>query len=117
MARKFKNFVRRGWYRYSKLGKGRRKKQKWRKPKGRDNVMREKRKSRGKVVSIGYKTPYKKRTPVVHNLKELKKGLGEVIFAAKTGKKKRAEMAEKAKKLGIKVKNLNLNKKQNESKK
>ena len=37
-----KNFLRVDSARYSKLGKGRRKLQKWRKPKGRDNKMREK---------------------------------------------------------------------------
>jgi len=37
-----KKFLRRTWSRYSKLGRKRKKKQKWRKPTGRDNKMREK---------------------------------------------------------------------------
>lgn len=49
-----KKFKRRTWSRYSKLGRKRKKKQVWRKPTGRDNKMREKRKSYPKVVSTGY---------------------------------------------------------------
>jgi ribosomal protein L32E len=40
-----RKFLRRIWSRYSKLGKKRKKKQVWRKPRGRDNKMREKRKN------------------------------------------------------------------------
>ena len=50
-----KKFLRRTWNRYAKLGKGSKKKQKWRRPTGRDNKMREKRRGYPVVVSVGYK--------------------------------------------------------------
>ncbi len=40
---KKKKFLRRNWNKYKRIGKGNKKKQKWRKPRGRDNKMREKR--------------------------------------------------------------------------
>ena len=48
-----KKFLRRTWDRYSKLGKGRKKLQKWRKPSGRDNKIREKKKGHSRLVDIG----------------------------------------------------------------
>ena len=48
-------FLRRTSNRYGKLGKNRRKKQVWKKPRGRDNKMREKRRGYPQVVSIGHK--------------------------------------------------------------
>ena len=50
-----KRFLRRLTNRYLKLGKKRKKKQKWRKPKGRHNKMREKERGYPAVVSIGYR--------------------------------------------------------------
>ena len=50
-----KKFLRRTWNRYSKLGKRRKKKQVWRRPTGRDNKMREKRRGYPAVVSLGYR--------------------------------------------------------------
>jgi len=47
-----KRFLRRLTNRYLKLGKKRKKKQKWRKPKGRHNKMREKERGYPAVVSI-----------------------------------------------------------------
>ena len=47
-------FLRRDWNRNPNLGKGRKKKQVWRKPKGRDNKMREKRRGYPSVVSQGH---------------------------------------------------------------
>ena len=54
-------FLRRVGSRFSKLGKGRKKKQKWRRPTGRDNKMREKRRGYPAVVKIGYKQDVKLR--------------------------------------------------------
>ena len=50
-----KKFLRGKWRTYSKLGKGRKKKQKYRKPKGRDNKIRERKKGNPKKVEVGYK--------------------------------------------------------------
>ncbi len=111
-------FLRRTWNRYVKLGRKRKKKQVWRRPKGRDNKMREKRKGYPAVVSIGYRTEKTERgkiegkTPVmVYTLKELLSiGKNEIAVIGKVGKKKKLEIAKKAKELKIPVSNLNVEK-------
>ena len=111
-------FLRRTWNRYSKLGKRRKKKQVWRKPKGRDNKMREKRKGYPAVISIGYKQKEKlrgiikdKKPVIVKNIKELKNvKKNEVAIIGNIGKKKKIEMAKKAKEMKIQIHNLNIEK-------
>ncbi len=107
-----KEFLRRNWNRHSKLGRGRKKKQRWKKPRGRDNKMREKRKGYPKVVSTGYKNPDKKQNIVyIQNLKDLEKiKQKNKVLLKKVGKKKKIEIAKKAKEKGIKIENLNINK-------
>ena len=108
-------FLRRSWDRYSKLGKGRKKKQRWKKPTGRDNKMREKRKGYPAVVSIGYGTNKESRgtlegkEPVMINNVEDLSGIKEsgVAIIGKVGKKKKIAIAEKAKEMKIKVHNMN----------
>lgn len=95
-----KTFLRRIWSRYSKLGRGRKNKQKWRKPKGRDNKMREKRRGYPAVVSKGYRTDVKSRgkinekTPVVvYNLNDIKNlGKDSVAIIGRVGMKKKMEL-------------------------
>ena len=99
-----KKFLRRGIHKYLKLG--RKKKLKWRKPKGRDNKMREKKKGHPKIVSVGYKKPIKQEIVVINNIKELKKDLKEILISSKVGMRKRQEIVKKAEELGIKIKNL-----------
>ena len=125
-----KKFLRRTWNRYSKLGKRRKKKQVWRSPKGRDNKMREKRRGYPKVVRIGYRASKENRGKIrekipfiVKNLKDFEKIKKEnIIIIGNVGKKKKIDIATKAKKEGIEVQNLNLKKflgkekKKNESK-
>ena len=48
-------FLRRNFSLHIRIGKKRKNKQVWRRPKGRDNKMRESRKGRPPLVSIGYK--------------------------------------------------------------
>ncbi|MDE1848626.1 MAG: hypothetical protein KGH55_01180 [Nanoarchaeota archaeon] len=118
-------FLRRGWSRYSKLGLRRKKKQIWRRPHGRDNKMREKRKGYPSVVSIGHRKEKNSRgkineqkTIVVRNINELKKtGKGEMAVFGKIGKKKKIEMAKFALENKIQVHNLNINKFLKEQKK
>jgi len=113
-----KKFLRRVWSRYSKLGKRRKKKQVWRKPKGRDNKMREKRKGYPAVVSIGYKKDAKsrgkiqdKQIVIIMNIKDLEKiKKNQIAIIGKIGKKKKIEIAEKAKDKKIQVHNLNIEK-------
>jgi len=106
------NFLRRTWRRYAKLGKGVKKNQKWRRPTGRDNKMREKRKGRPAVVSVGYinNKKDKKEIILVKTLKELEKVKEGTIILGKIGNKKKIEIAKKAKEKGIKISNLNVEK-------
>ena len=106
-------FLKRTWNRYSKLGKRRKKKQVWRRPKGRDNKMREKRKGYPIVVSVGYKKKKseKKTIRVVRNIKDLEKTRkNEMIIIGNIGKKKKIEIAKKAIKMKIPVQNINIKK-------
>ena len=111
-------FLRRKNKAYKKLGKRNKRMQIWRKPTGRDNKMREKRKGYPAVVSIGYKTDkisrgaIKEKQPViVQNIKDLMKiGKKEIAIIANVGKKKRLEIAKKANEMKIEVHNLNVTK-------
>ncbi len=110
-----KKFLRRGWSRYSKLGKRRKKKQVWRKPTGRHNKMREQTKGAAAIVSIGYGSEKISRgklagkTPVrIHNIKDLEKIKKEQIaIIGSVGKKKKIEIANRAKELKIELYNMN----------
>lgn len=111
-------FLRRAWNEYSKLGMRRKKMQKWRKPTGRDNKMREKRKGYTAMVSIGYSTDnsikgkIKEKTPVmVNNIKDLDKVNKESIaIIGAVGKKKKIEILKAATEKKIEVANINTKK-------
>ncbi len=113
-----KKFLRRTWKRYSKLGLRRKKKQVWRRPTGRDNKMREKRRGYPAVVSLGYRKEKNTRgkingkNPVlVKNVKELEKiKKNDIVIIGKVGKKKKIEIAKKAKEKNLEVYNLNVKK-------
>ena len=108
-------FLRRIWSRYPKLGKGRKKLQKWRNPTGRHNKMREKRRGYPVVVSVGYMTNQKEKgkikgkTPVmIYQESELALLQKDMIgIVGNVGKKKRLAIAQKAKTLGKELYNLN----------
>lgn len=109
-------FLRRTWKRYSKLGRKRKKKQTWRKPTGRDNKMREKRKGYPAVVSVGYKAnkslrgKLQEKNPImVKSLLDLEKiGKNDIALIGNIGKKKRLEIIQKAKEKKILVHNINI---------
>ena len=121
-----KKFIRRTWYRYAKIGKGRKKKLRWKKPTGRDNNMREKKRGYSPVVSIGYRSNKDERGKIngkmplivknVNDLESIKEN--NIAVIAGVGKKKKIEIAEKAKAKGIEIANLNAKKylKENEKK-
>lgn len=117
MIKKKPRFLRRRWYSYGKLGKKRKTKQVWRRPGGRDNKMRDKRRGYLASVSIGYGTnktlrgKIQGKTPVqVYNVNDLKKiNKKEIAIFGKIGKKKMIEMAKYANEHKIEVENLNLN--------
>ena len=108
-------FLRRITHRYSRIGLRRKSRQKWRRPTGRDNKMREKRDGYPAVVSIGYgqnrKTVGKigDKTPVtIYNVADLKKiGKNNIAIVGKIGKKNKIEVAKKAQELKIEIYNLN----------
>ena len=109
-------FLRRVWFQYSKLGKRKKKKQVWRKPTGRHNKMREKKKGLPPVVSIGYSTSKKDLTRIngklpirVNNLNDLKKvGKENIAVLGKMGIKKKLEIAKNSS--GIEFSNFNAKK-------
>lgn len=104
-------FVRRNWNRFSRLGKKRKKKQVWRRAKGRDNKIREKRKGYPIKVMIGFKQTSKPKPILVSNINDLEKiKKGEKVIIGKVGMKKKIEIIKKAKGKNIEVLNLNINK-------
>jgi ribosomal protein L32E len=110
-------FLRRTWSRYSKLGKGRKKLQKWRRPTGRDNKMREGKKGHPKTVSIGYKKEEKVKRKnnelriTLMNLNDLKKVKKDMeVIIGHIGKRKKIEIAKKAASMKIIIKNFKLEK-------
>jgi large subunit ribosomal protein L32e len=111
-------FLRRNWSKASRLGKGRKKKQIWRSPKGRHSKTRGERKGYPAIVKIGYKQEEKirglveeKKPVLVFNLKDLSKmDKGQIAILGNVGQKKRLELAKKAKEKGIQISNLNVEK-------
>ncbi|MEA3414300.1 MAG: eL32 family ribosomal protein [Nanoarchaeota archaeon] len=111
-------FLRRDARRFSKFGKGRGKKATWKKPKGRDNKMREKRKGYPAVVSIGYGSDKKiknkfeeKEVIKIMNAGDLEKiQKNQIGLIGSVGKKKKLEIAKKAKEMKIKLRNMNAEK-------
>jgi large subunit ribosomal protein L32e len=99
------NFFRRAWNRHSKFGLRRKKVRKWRRPTGRDNKIRERRRGYPARVSIGYQTERKTmdlvrgKVPIyVNNVKDLGKvGKDNIVVIAHVGKKKREEIVKQAK--------------------
>jgi large subunit ribosomal protein L32e len=111
-------FLRHTAHKYSKLGLRRKKKKIWRRPTGRDNKMREKRRGHPAVVSIGYSTDKNtrgnvmKKTPVVvRNVQDLQKvQKNQIVMLSGIGKKKKIEIAKKAKELKVEIFMLNIDK-------
>jgi len=108
-------FLRVDTNKYSKLGVRRKKKQTYRKPKGRDNKIRLNRAGRLRKVKIGFRTPrlergrIKKMQPIricrVDDFKKLEKD--QIGIIASVGGKKKIELAEYAVKHNKKLFNLN----------
>lgn len=106
-----KKFLRRVWSRHSKLGKGRKKKQKWRRPTGIHNKMRLRRKAYPVRVSIGYKQSEQQELINVYNLNDLKNlKEGQTIVLGKVGKKKKLEILKEVSKRKLKVDKMNVEK-------
>lgn len=114
-----KKFLRQQTVKISRLGKNRKKLQRWRKPKGRDSKMREKRKSYPARPTVGHKTAKKdsgkidgKNVILVYNLKELAKvDKNSVAIIAKIGAKKKLELIKYASENKVKLLNVKGDKK------
>lgn len=92
-------------------------KEKWRKPRGIDSKKRKHMKHMGALPKVGYRQPKEVRglhpsglIPVrVFNLRDLEgleKGKHGVIIAGTVGKRKRKEIIEKARELGLRILNM-----------
>lgn len=114
MKHKKPKFIRPDTFRFSRLGKNRRKLQKWRRVRGKSNKLRLGRAGYPKVPSVGFKTPRKEAGKVqglipklVHNLDELNSlTKNEAAILARIGARKKLELIKKADELKIKILNL-----------
>ncbi|MCL6500770.1 MAG: hypothetical protein K6T16_01905, partial [Candidatus Pacearchaeota archaeon] len=115
MAKRKPLFIRKDSFKKSRLGRGRKKKRKWRRPRGRHSKLREKRKGYIKQPSIGYGRPQSTRgyinnlkPKIIRNAKELESiREGEIAIIGKMGKKKKIEIAKIALENKIRILNLN----------
>lgn len=116
MERKKPKFIRQDSTRYSKIGKNRKKLQKWRNPRGRHSKMRLKRKSYPVSPSVGYKSSKIERgmlnnkSPILAiNLKDILNATSEniIIISSKVGAKKKLEMLKLISEKKLEVFNLN----------
>jgi len=109
-----KKFLRQDWMRHSKLGKRRKKIQKWRRPTGRHSKMREYRVGYPVSPNVGYRKPSVERGKIdgkkpilVYNLKDLEKAdKHSILILAKIGAKNKMELIKKANEKGLEILNL-----------
>jgi|SRR3989344_4566639 len=115
-----KRFVRQDSKRYSKIGKNRKKLQKWRKPKGRDSKMRLRRKSYPRTVSTGYKNKKSEsgkingKMPIlVYNSLDLQKAgkNNSIILSSRVGAKKKIQIIKTAREKNLTILNISGDKK------
>jgi large subunit ribosomal protein L32e len=107
-------FLRVDTFRFSRLGKNRRKLQKWRRARGKSNKLRLGRAGYSQVPKVGFKTAKKDSGKVnglvprlIHNLKELQAlGKNDAAILARIGARKKLELIKKADELKIKILNL-----------
>lgn len=111
---KSKKFLRRNTLKFSKLGKNRKKIQRWKRAKGRDAKIRLKMKGYPSAPTVGYKSPRKESGKIkgkipllVHNIKELERAHKDsVIIIAKVGAKKKFDLIKKAEEMKLQIHNL-----------
>ena len=109
-----KRFQRQDSVRILRLGKKRKKKRVWRKPKGKDSKMRIRRRAYPDSPLIGYKSSRKSsgkilglKPVLVHNVKELDKlDRKSIAILARIGAKKKIEVIKRAQEKGIKILNV-----------
>ncbi len=110
-----RNFLRQDFMRHIKLGKHRKKLQKWRRPKGRHSKMRNKRKGYPVSPGAGYKKSRNERGKIlrlypklVTNIKDLTGADKDniIIIASRVGARKRIELIKKAEEMKLKILNI-----------
>lgn len=107
-------FLRTDHMRHSRLGKNRKKKQVWRRARGKHSKIRRKRMGYPVMPTIGYATPRKDSGKVegkipllVHNAAEMKKAnQNSIIILARVGARKKLELIKLADEMKIKIMNL-----------
>jgi large subunit ribosomal protein L32e len=107
-------FLRVDTNRFSRIGKNRRKLQKWRRARGKSNKLRLGRAGYAATPKVGFKTARKEAGKVhgliprlVHNLSELSSlGKNDAAILARIGARKKLELIKKADELKIKILNL-----------
>ncbi|MGB9708339.1 MAG: eL32 family ribosomal protein [Candidatus Pacearchaeota archaeon] len=116
LKRRKPTFLRKDSFKKSKLGKRRKKKQKWRRPRGRHSKLREKRTGHMIQPSIGWGSPRdikglvrELKPKLIYNLQDLENVKGDEIgVIGKIGKRKKIEIIEKASVKNIKLLNVNV---------
>lgn len=111
-------FARTALHKYIKLGSRQKSKRRYVKARGKHNKIRQKERGRPVRVEIGFKNKVTtrgliedKRPILVYNLDDLKKvGKENIVIIGKIGRKKKLEIAKKAKSAGLEIFNLNINK-------
>jgi len=115
MARNKPKFLRVDTVRFLRLGKKRRKLQKWRRARGKSNKLRLGRAGYAKVPTVGFKSPRKISGKIeglspklIHNMNELQSinNKNECIILARVGARKKLELIKKAEEMKIKILNL-----------
>ncbi len=110
MNRKRPEFHRQEWFRYVRLGTG------WRKPRGKHSKLREKKSYRHAWVESGYRGPRTARylhssgfrevyVTNISDLQKIKAATEAARISSSLGRRKRAEIQEKAKSMGIRILN------------
>ena len=102
-----KSVVRKDTHKFGKLGMKVKAKRKWRKAKGRHNKIRKGKRGHSSRPKIGFKMNDYVKPLVIENMTQLMKLTKEqeAVISGRVGGKKRIELVEKAKTLGLKVEN------------
>lgn len=109
-----RRFIRPDTCRFSRMGKNRRKLQKWRRVRGKSNKIRLNRRGYSSAPKVGFKTEKSKAGKVngliprlIHNIDELRAlGKNEAAILARIGARKKLELIREAEKSKIRILNL-----------
>ncbi len=113
-----RSVVRKDTHKFGKLGMKVKAKRKWRKAKGRHNKIRKGKRGHSSRPKIGFRMFDHVEPIVIENIMQLSKlsKEQEAVVSGRVGGKKRKEIMEKAKTLGLKVENPRMENKENKTK-